>query len=123
MPLYSPGTFEISIAPPGPYAQEKLLTKLSEFSRELQNLQTAASDMRNGVSRKDLKLLTGGVTNSLNWLLSLVETQSYIQSLLYDGDGVSPFAHGDFLYARGAKLGAQRGVSDRQLAKQHAMTI
>ena len=123
MALYRPGSYSVVLDAPNPYAQRLVLTKLTEYSRELQKLQMAAADMRNAIVRKDLKLLTNSVKNSQDWLLSLVETQSYIHNLLEDqGLTIAP-ATGYSLYGRAADLGTQRGRADRKLSQHHSMTL
>ena len=122
MALHRPGAFPVTVAAPNPYAQRLLLTKLIEYSRELQNLQTAARDMNNAIVRKDLNLLSNSVRNSQNWLLSLVETQCYIQDLLQGEDSIAAL-NADILYNRAAALGSQRGKADRALSQRHSMSF
>ena len=121
MALYRPGAFPVVLDAPNPYAQRLVLTKLTEYTRELQKLQIAAADIKNAIVRNDLKLLTNSVKNSQDWLLSLVETQSYIHSLL-DQRGIAPVT-GMTLYSRAADLGTQRGRADRKVAQHHSMSL
>jgi hypothetical protein len=69
----------------------KLKARLDVMEREARHLLTAVADMKNGIARRDTRLLTSGVMNSRNWTLSVVMSHCYVQTMLGKNAGSSGF--------------------------------
>jgi hypothetical protein len=106
----------VRVTPPAGIAKQKAVVKLTEMARELEHIQMAISEIKRSIMTGDGRGLASGVMNSRNWCLSLVESHSYVQSIVYAGGksvGAWPFLQAVALWHRAAELGVQRGEIDR----------
>jgi hypothetical protein len=108
----------VNVTPVSGEALNDLKKHLDLLEAEVQHMQTAVKDMRNGINGKNNRLLTSGVMNSRNWLLSAVVSHSYIQFLLGANPG-DRYANSQFiarfhlydLFKRAAEMGANDAIN------------
>jgi hypothetical protein len=113
--------YPVSVTPVNGRALDHLKHRLDVMEREVRHLMTAVADMRNGLNRKDNRLLTSGVMNSRNWALSVAMSHCYIQGILGAGAGkpgfpgagtTNPGIQTEILFGRAAKAGSEDGTRD-----------
>jgi hypothetical protein len=100
-----------------------VLQRIDVLEREATHLANAARQMRAAINSGQSRLLTDGVLNSRNWMLSVVMSHCFIQSALdalgesdSDRHGVWPktaapnaFVVSEFLVQRAGRVGVEDG--------------
>jgi hypothetical protein len=75
--------YPVKVSPQSPGNQKKLLRRLEVMSKELAHTQMAVSQLRNALQHPgSTKPLADGLLNSRNWVLSLVISHAFIQTML-----------------------------------------
>src|SRR3954469_11443680 len=81
--------YDVKVSPPSAENRKKLLQRLDVMTRELAHAQMAVSQLRNALQHPgSTKPLADGIMNSRNWVLSLVISHSFIQTML---DNENPY--------------------------------
>jgi hypothetical protein len=113
--------FPVIVSPPSAASRAAILERINVLEREAGHLANAARQMRAAINSGQSRLLTDGVLNSRNWMLSVVMSHCCIQSAL-DGGGDSDrhgiwpktgtpnaFVVSDFLLSRAGRVGVEDG--------------
>jgi hypothetical protein len=83
------GKYSVTVAPPSPGNRKKLLQRLDVMTRELAHAQMAVAQLRHALQHSgSTRPLADGIMNSRNWVLSLVISHSFIQTML---DNENPY--------------------------------
>ena len=75
--------YPVDVSPPSPGNRQKLLRRLDVMQRELAHTQMAVSQLRKALQHSaSTKPVADGVLNSRNWVLSLMMSHAFIQTML-----------------------------------------
>jgi hypothetical protein len=96
-----------------PEIRRKALFKLEEMQKELKHLQASIGSLQQSI-RSGVQFPGNNLARTKqqirDWALSLVESESYIETLL--GGGFVTAFRFDILVGRAVRLGRERGVAD-----------
>jgi hypothetical protein len=115
--------YPVIVSPPSASSRGPVLQRIDVLEREATHLANAARQMRAAINSGQSRLLTEGVLNSRNWMLSVVMSHCFIQSALdapggsdSDRHGVWPktatpnaFVVSEFLVQRAGRVGVEDG--------------
>lgn len=115
--------YAVQVLPPKPAIKGPALQRLDVLEREAEHLALAARQMRNGIMTNQNRLLTDGMLNSRNWMLSVVMSHLFLQAALeppYGSSQTSPgsldphaFIVAKILTQRAADAGLKDGWAAR----------
>src|SRR5208282_1246966 len=111
--------YPVSVIPPPAQQRQMVLQRADVLEREADHLARAARQIRDGINWNQSRVLTEGVLNSRNWMLSVVISHCFLQTALegaphdavpqsaYAGKTgtAAAFAVSEFLVQRAARAG------------------
>ena len=74
--------YPVMVGPPRPAVKAQILQRMQVLEREAEHLARAARLMQAGVNGNQSRLLTEGMLNSRNWMLSVLMSHIVLQAAL-----------------------------------------